>query len=456
MSIPLLAYLLFSWIRIIFLFPVNPDGGCYLSVTERLSDGLRPYVDISMNYPPVSYYYYLIFRELIGGGDIIYRFALLTIEAASSFVLALITKRLFKSTVVSVFSGILFLFFYLAYDGPWFVMEPFVNLFSLAAVFFLLNSSKAGALASGACLLLSVMSKQYGVLVLPSLLLLIFRKQDGFDVKTGLLRGLLLCGGFLLTALVMFQLLHIDVAIFISKISGHGYEKEGILKMLSALFSTRGLWFIVVLILPVVVLLRKFDFNLFIFTFLCLCHTAPLYVRTYPHYFQLLLPYGIILLIYAAVKFFFEETSTGNFKKVTAAALILTLTGPAAAALYVPARYAMSFKDKREIAVTAQKINTVVGQRSAALVINEPQFWYLCNLYPPTHEEGYHVVYKSGDYGNPFKYNMADIPFVLWFDGDTIALDDPQLTGYLMLTHKKTAVLHFHGGKRTVEIWDRK
>ncbi|QWR76548.1 ArnT family glycosyltransferase [Candidatus Magnetomonas plexicatena] len=449
------VFLVFSWIRIIFLFPINPDGGCYLSVTERIYDGLRPYTDISINYPPVSYYCYLIVRKLFGGGDALYRLVLLIVEAASAFVLAAIVKRFFKSTTVATCSGVVFLFFYLAYDGPWFVMEPFVNLFSLSAVYFLLNPTLIGAFASGVCLMLSVMSKQYGFLILPVLSAMLFIKDTGFDKKGGLLRTLFFAFGFFTAALTLVYFLHLNVTSFISQISGQGYVKAGVLNMLTGIFSVRGVWIIGVLALSVIMLLKKYDFYLLIFSVLCLFHITPLYVRTYAHYFQLCLPYAVILLAYIVKRLFFDEHFQGKRREALAAVLVVTLMGPVSAAVYVPLRYAMSITEKNEILLIAKEINTIVPQRSPALVVNATEFYYYCNLYPPTKEEGYHVIYKSGDFGNPFNYKMETIHYVLWFDGDMIKLQDSRFENYLRLTHKRLKLLKFHDGKRTVEIWGK-
>ncbi|MBF0519349.1 MAG: hypothetical protein HQK92_06460, partial [Nitrospirae bacterium] len=223
------VFLAFSWVRIIYLFPINPDGGDYLSTMERISDGLRPYVDIKVHYPPAIYFYFLFFKKFFGGGDVLYRFALFIVEMASALMLSLIAKRLFKSTTVSVFCGIVFLFFYLAYDGPWFVIEPFVNFFSLSAVFLLLNPAMAGAFASGVCLLLAVMSKQYGLLALPALSVMLCIKQETFEIKGGLLRGLLFIAGFLSAALLVVHFLNLDFKSFVSQLSGQGYVKAGLL-----------------------------------------------------------------------------------------------------------------------------------------------------------------------------------------------------------------------------------
>ncbi|MBF0519972.1 MAG: hypothetical protein HQK92_09625, partial [Nitrospirae bacterium] len=243
---------------------------------------------------------------------------------------------------------------------------------------------------------------------------------------------------------------------FVSQLSGQGYVKAGLLNMLSGIFSVRGLWIIGVLILSAVMLMKTSDFYLLIFSFLCLSHIVPLYFRTYAHYFQLCLPYAVILLAYAVKQFFFNEQYQSNLRKATAVLLVVALMGPVSVAVYVPLVYALSAKDKKEIPLIAKKINTIVPQRSTALVVNAPEFNYYCNLYPPNMQEGYHVTYKSGDFGNPFNYKMKDIPFVLWFNGNMIQLGDVELTNYLMRTHKKTMVLTFNGGKRIVEIWGKK
>jgi hypothetical protein len=452
-----------------FFFVVDySDAGYYLSCAERIYEGWKPYRDFTVAYPPVGLYYFSFLRALFGGGYVLYKGALLVLQIISAFLVYLLSGVLVKSRSLRFWGALFFLFICLAYEGYFIVLEPFVNVFSVIAILLLMSNKEKCmfSLIAGISFFLAVMSKQYAIVIIPVLLILLFKDGEGLplEFKSGLRRTFFFLTGFLSAFVVLIFYLDVDVWRMVAQLRGTGYGSNGIAAMAASLMTIKNVWMPIVVVSGLIMLSRKFRFSLFIVVLLCLLNFLLLYIRVYPHYYQLILPYATVLLLYII-----QGALSGNhmFGKTyryviciiflgisLAYTFIYILDNAAGGKLYermihrkyVP-RHMATINDYADV---ARQINRIVPQGSPVMVINEPIFSYLCNFKPPTHEQGYGWVSSEKD---KIDIDMSTIDTIVWFKGR-------------MITHefflKKIGDSHRmlnsfrHRNGMHVEIWVRK
>jgi len=283
--------------------PMNRDAGAYLTVVKRMYQGEVPYRDFPMGYTPLALYFFMFVMKVIPikNAYAAYLGATILVQTLSSLIFISILGKFGISFSKRLLCGSILLFSSLFLQGDLLVLEPFVVFFALLAVNELLkienrhlSGYKVGVLA-GLC----VLSKQYGLLLLPALLVycitlpqtLIRRLHLCLAVVSGLI--FIVCG----SALSFLYLYDLKTAEFIRLILGDGYIFHPVQ------FSTipNALLFISPALFSVYVTSRITELSLR--SFIVLNYTAlllfltPLLIRSYTHYFILVLPW--VLGLYA-------------------------------------------------------------------------------------------------------------------------------------------------------------
>lgn len=473
-SIVLLSsVLIWSWWTI-FYIPLNPDAGYCLSSAERIYEGWKPYRDFHVHYTPVGLYYFALFRKILGEGYVVYKIAFLVVELCSAALMFLLSGSVVKNRILRFAGTLLFLLLYLAYDGKHIVLEYFVVVFSLITILLLNINTKKWFFRSffaGIFFLLTVMSKQYGVIIIPVLIILLFKDPEDFSLnfKLGAMRTAIFLIGFFSALFIMVSYLDIDFLSFITQVSGRDYYDKwgtakgiangrdyydkwgiakGIAKMVISLFSWRNVWFIFVLLLSFAITVRKFQFNSFIILLLCILSFGPLYVQTYPHYYQLILPYSVILLLSIVEYYFLSKPRLKRnwFETTCLFFLCISLLFTISFTLKETIYFSLNKETIQESLEISKRINKILPAGSPVLVINEPVFSYLCNFRPPTKENGYGFLYLE----NLKDFNFMKIENILWFDG--FRIDYKNFLPKVEKTHKKISEFSISGNKK-VEIW---
>ena len=475
------AIILWTWWAIFTFVPFNADAGYYLSCAERICEGWKPYKDFRVAYPPVGLYYYALFNNILGGGLVAYRVSLFTIQILSSVLVYLLGGLLIKQRLFRLLAALLFLYLYQAYDGRHFVIEYFVVTFSIVTLLLLtpnISSRLIPSFLAGVAWLLTVMSKQYGIVILPVIILLMFRDKNHFTVSLGRpsLRILMFILGFSLALWLLLQYLQMNIWVLSLQLKGTGYAWLGYKPLLKSLFKLRHLWYIVVLIVALYIFLKKPTFNMSIVLALFALNLVPLYVRIYPHYYQLSLPYATILLIMILEQFLSGGSMLGGRRHeiIVMLVLALLLSSTIAHALHKPLSYTLSYgltffwgdtsgtwpasgvtpsSRKRLITISdtmqlSRRINDILPPLSSVLVLNRPSFYYLCGFKPPTKQLSYSFIYAY----NVNKCDFNRIESIVWFDG--YRLDYDTFHRKCCKTHQLTSRFSSYAGQ--VEIWTRK
>jgi hypothetical protein len=464
--------LIWAWSYIFLFLPFNYDAGYYLSCAERIYEGLKPYLDFEIHYPPVGIYYFVFFRHLLGGDPTSYRVALLLVEILSAFLFFLLSGSFIKSKALRLTGTLLFLLLYLSYDGGFFVLEYFVTIFTIASILFLQRDRKSRLFTflAGIFFLLAIMSKQYAVITFPILVFLLVKPDDNhsIDYSAGAIRFVFFIAGFFLAFLAIVSFLGINIWDFIVQLKGTGYGKTGAVKMFVSLLSLRNIWFIFVFLLGFYMLWRNFQFGTFLLLSLFILNLIPTFVRGYAHYYQLPLPYALIFLI-GIIEYYFLEgqgKKRNIFENVTIFLTGLTLSITILSAIHVPLYYSLSKEsqnylyeklyskynfNRKTLSDTlkmAKKINEILPAGSRVAVINEPSYSFLCGFMPPEDKNGYRFIGRI----TTGEYDLGKIDNIVWFDG---LFDYATFLRTVSENHVMVSSLSF-SDKSRVEIWKRR
>lgn len=464
--------LVWAWSRIFLFLPFNYDTGYYLSFAERIYEGLKPYLDFEIHYPPVGIYYFAFFRHLLGGDPTLYRFSLLLAEIFSAFLFFLLSSFFIKSKALRFTGTLLFLLLYLSYDGDSFVLEYFVTIFTIASILFLLRNRKSRFFTffSGIFFLLAIMSKQYAVVIFPAIVFLLFKPDDShsIDYRAGAIRFVVFISGLFVAFLAIVSFLGINIWDFVVQLSWTDYANLRAMKMFFSLLSLRNIWFVFVLTLGFYMLWKNFRFGTFILLSLFILNLIPTFVKVYAHYYQLPLPYALLLLI-SIIEYYFIEgqgKKRNIFENVMIFLIGLALSINILFAIHVPVYYSSNkdFQDylyeklyskynfnRKTLAETlemAKKINEILPAGTRVVVINEPSYSFLCGFRPPEDKKGDRFL----SWSTIGKYDFNKIDNIVWFDG---SLDYATFLRTVSENYIKVSSLSF-SDKSRVEIWKKK
>jgi len=184
--------------------PVDPDSAYYLSIIERMNDGLFPYVDFNFSYAPFVFYLMLFLKKVFSIG-INYEFYLtihFIFQFFCGYFIYKISYLMIKRKDYAFYSSILFIITSHWYEGNVFLLETPSLFFGLTSIYLSLKYPNKIFVFLGIGLLVSIsfLSKQYGLGFLGLIIFIIT-----YNLKKWKQIGFLLIG-FLLPIVVCFIL----------------------------------------------------------------------------------------------------------------------------------------------------------------------------------------------------------------------------------------------------------
>lgn len=306
--------LLSGYIVSTICFPsIGPDSGFYLKIAYDLHQGQSFFTDMNVAYTPLGMYILsFVFDVFPSAGLSVFYSVIILFYLFSTIVFFQILEH-FNIDIYNkkIFTLLLLLSFFIL-EGPNILMEPFVLFFQLPAVLFILKWEKNPNFywlpIVGLFCFLSFFSKQYGLSVLFAFIWFLFInkaswKQFFFNLS-GLIIGLLFP---ILLVILYFNYQEVSVVEMIKKliginyltgdeqITGIGYDFLHFLESIGRFLTD----------IPVLLILIPFAFRknnqplsrykIFILL-LILGACIQLIFAGYRHYYQLIVPYCLILI----------------------------------------------------------------------------------------------------------------------------------------------------------------
>lgn len=227
----LISLILLSIIPIIFSIlnsPIEVDAPYYLSILERVADGLIPYQNLSFGYPPLWIYVLYLFKSVFSIG-LNYTFYLAIhyfIVLISALLLGKIIFKLLKDVFLSVVGACLFIISSHWLEGNSVMLEVPSLMFGLLSLYLLLiNDNKlyiyflAGILAS-----LAFFVKQYGLGFFPIVLFYVFVEKQ-YSIKKTIFPMFILFLGFAVPVILFITIWDADSLLYLINGGGYGHNK---------------------------------------------------------------------------------------------------------------------------------------------------------------------------------------------------------------------------------------
>jgi hypothetical protein len=161
------------------IFPnMGADAAYYLRVAECVADGAVPEHTLRILYPPIVFYMLMPVKMVLGNtvSYPLYLGIMFLMQVLSAYFIYRISRHYSKNLFVNIFISLLYLFLSIKLEGEYFFLEPFINFWGLLAVFVYLKygrSNKTGLFFSGLIVMLSFLSKQFGLAYIALIFLMI-------------------------------------------------------------------------------------------------------------------------------------------------------------------------------------------------------------------------------------------------------------------------------------------
>jgi hypothetical protein len=366
--------------------PMNRDAGAYLTAVRRMNSGDVPYRDFALGYTPLALYYFLLIMSIVPTklNYTVYIGGLLFVEALSAFAFFLILRKIGILKSFSYFCAILLFFSFLFAEGDFLVLEPFVVLFSILAFLALLNiqARPSAGYAAGCLAGLGFLFKQYGLLIVPCLLIYCLCQNQ--SVRRRVCACAIVCAGFLVTVGAFFTLFLYEFDLRISQLSkyilGDGYQANAInsadfvfdiAAITPALFSV----FIISRLIK-----SKYSPYIVFNYFSLLMFLTPLFIRQYLHYVILALPW--VLGLYA-LHFSTEGSkilAASRFMQLSFALASLILVYITCGANIRSATYLLEMPRDGQFS-DSQLLDRVVPKGSKVAIFAHPSLCFLTNSF---------------------------------------------------------------------------
>ncbi len=291
--------------------PVNVDAGYYVSIAKEVMEGATPTVQVKTSYPPAVYYAYAAWMKMFGSNYSNIVLLVYAVHAVNCLLFYLIISHFLGNFIVK---GMLCLSYFCAVmlsEGYYVELEPFQVLFVLLAYLIYLKNLTLFLKHSliGFCFGLSMMCKQYSLIVFLGFLVALwfdFRKKESLIAIVQRVSITLFFSLIPFLIFVTFTQAHLADSVYsfaflrrspVSYLSQGGFDVVSRIGNILTSFLQRN-WFFI----PFLFYLcyeafdkkgRRSDISLIP---LFLASLAPLLVRQYGHYFQLIAPWSYIMM----------------------------------------------------------------------------------------------------------------------------------------------------------------
>ncbi|AUP81067.1 hypothetical protein C1H87_21050 [Flavivirga eckloniae] len=303
-----------SYLFIIYAFPsVSNDSGYYLKIAYDLANGLSFFKELNCSYSPLVMYMLSVPFYFSDGIGLVFMFTYyFAVFPLIGVLFYQILKHYSSSKKMCLFFTTLLIAANFVFEGFHILLEPYVLLFQLTAIWILLTwKLKSSSLfLVGVLIFLAFYSKQYGLFIFPAVVFWIYKEANNtkrFFIKTsylgfGFLVPILLAIGYFYTyeniAVVNFlaRLFGIDALKGDEVITWVAYTTAGVFKKVGQFtidfpFFALLLFFIFSKKNKITSQINGFSLLLVIGAF------CTLYFAYYSHYFQLIIPYVILAML---------------------------------------------------------------------------------------------------------------------------------------------------------------
>ncbi len=371
---------------IIICAPVNVDSAYYLSTSKLIAQGLVPIKDIQMFYTPVTFYIlslpYIITTN--PGYEIMLGFMIL-IKIGGALILYKITALWLQNKQLILFISLNFFLSTMLYEGQAVLLESFVVFFQLLSIYFILKSDRPLPLFfSGVTLALAVLSKQYGLFILPALLVYIIASKN--TAKSKISQGLLLLSGFGLIIILFtlyYSLIGVEMNELVSSLSGRSYGLKSISSFINGIVNMLFRNGLLILFIPFMIIANKYiikDRRFLLIVMALGASFSPLYFQYFGHYFLHILPYIYLLITYIFSMFFESKNSYPRYILVflfipVVYCFVLTLSKSVKENII-----SINGKEKEKQYSTAKLISESIGTKKNIFSHRSFIWPYLCNF----------------------------------------------------------------------------
>lgn len=421
----MVVIVLISWFISARYAEVDWDAGYYASLARLTARGYVPFLDFPSVYPPGVYYLLAVLGESGLSDPLLLRAYVCAFHSLNALLFFLLLRTLGLATRHALFWCCVFLLWVLQLDGTDVVLEPFQQTFLLAGMLGILRlDGWRGALVGGLSVGCALLVKQYTLLALPGVLMVATAPTNCISEVTrpeaplpassqgsshgrdstwrGFRRALVLLAvlpvPYLLFALTTRQRLPENIwhlatfggRAFDSAATGGIYVAQGPLAGIGTI-ATGGYEFQLILaVIAAGVLLAVLQSSRLVFGII-LCFALPLAqlaVRPYPHYLQVCIPWGVVVLAVLAqtiARYAGNADSRSRLEGALTFVTALAFFGLAIIALsstrvtYLEAK----LRDQLELAASIQE---ALPQSNDVVVMNGPWLYLLAELNPPGHE----------------------------------------------------------------------
>lgn len=283
---------------------VNADAAYYLGIVESFYKGEIPYKDLALAYTPLSFYLMLIPRFLSGNPISFFPYLLFLhiVSFLNAFLLSVIVYRTFQNRFYALLSSFLFLIYTYYLEGIYLVLEPFVLLFGLLGLLFLLSDTIKSKylILSGCSFAFAFLAKQYGLvfLAIGGFYLIIKNTKLKDKIKSVVLLSM---SFFIIIAFCVVLAYILRLSPYLNKIGGQNY---GIRTATIFVDGWKQLikMFPILLILPFIIFQKiksSKKYNTLIITSLIgiILFSFQFIFNVFLHYYLLILPFVILIII---------------------------------------------------------------------------------------------------------------------------------------------------------------
>ncbi len=409
----LLVLVLTGWGVALLRAPLNVDAGFYLPVARDMVRGHTLYHDLPCDYPPAVFEALSLLRPRWLATPAVVKLVWLFVHAANAVLLFCVLRRWQYHRDVAWFAATVFAAWTMALDGTAIVLEPLVNFFLLLAMLSVARGSRrTTGFIAGLLFGTALMVKQYALLSLPGmLLLLVFPRSEhaasgpsSVDIKrspSGEAVSRVRRTPAIQFASVVFFLVAVPVPVvsyslatgqsiaeFVSHLATFGdrvgrYEANG-WRALFVSLTEGGAASTLSVYLAMATMLLIAGRRGFRAALVCglLVTCGAIYVRDYPHYVQLPALWAVLVAVEFAVVLTRALAIDVSRSAVVLLLLSLPLLPRGLASVGVAFQTWRDDGARRQAAI-AKEIAAVLPERSDVWIVNAPWLYILADLEAP-------------------------------------------------------------------------
>ncbi|MDO5977539.1 hypothetical protein [Flavivirga spongiicola] len=411
-----------GYLLIVYLYPsTTNDSGYYLKIAYDLAHGLSFFKELNCSYSPLVMYILSVpfyFNNDIGLTFLFtYAFAIFPLIGILFFQ---ILKFYNSNNEECFFLTILLITANFVFEGFHILLEPYVLLFQLIAIWLLLKwKLKKGTLfLVGVFTFLAFYAKQYGLFIMPALMFWIYKESK--NIKLSAFNFSFLILGFFVPILILVSYFYtyenIPVKVFLLKlfgiqalkgneiVTGIDYSVIGVFKKVGQ-FVIDFPFIIVVVILFFGTKIKSISNNSWFALLLLLGAFCTLYFAYYSHYFQLIIPYVIISIV---------TFSKGLIEKKYIILLFSSTVFLVGASLKLKNKFVEKKEHYNEQLTNIPILKSNISSKNVYLHGISPAYYFLCKYNSPN--------YAALGYKFPSELTLNDISRKL-SEGDCILIE---------------------------------